>query len=105
MAHLAINDAHLVTDVSNHLYVCGRDQPRLRQLMIDHSGFREKMDDASKFAKAKVVWAARFEVTRTVEDVLSRWVRVLFLDSIVVICIALLVAKLLSQELGRNAKW
>ena len=49
--------------------------------MIDHSGLGEKTDDASKFAKAKVVWAARFEVTRTGEDVLTRWVRVLFLDA------------------------
>ena len=81
MAHLAINDAQLVTDVSNHLYVYSRDQPVLRQLMIDHPGLGEKMDDASKLAKAKVMWATRFEITRTGEDVLTRWVRVLFLDA------------------------
>ena len=49
--------------------------------MIDHSGLGEKLDDALKFAKAKVVRAARFEVIRTGEDVLTRWVRVLFLDA------------------------
>ena len=85
MAHLAINNAQLVTDVSNHLYVYSRDQPVLRQLMIDHPGLGEKTDDASKFAKAKVVWATRFEITCPVEDVLVRWVRVLFLDAIAAI--------------------
>ena len=81
MAHLAINDAQLVTDVSNHLYVYSRDQPALRQLMIDRSGLGEKMDDASKFAKAKVVWATRFERTRSVDGVLAHWLRVLCLDA------------------------
>ena len=85
MAHLAINDAQLVTDVSNHLYVYSRAQPALRQLMIDHLGLGEKTDDASKFAKAKVVWATHFEVTRPVEDVLVRWVRVLCPDAIAAI--------------------
>ena len=67
MAHLAINDAQLVTDVSNYLYVYSRAQPALRQLMIGHTGSGEKLDDALKFTES-VVWAARFEVTRTVGD-------------------------------------
>jgi len=49
--------------------------------MIDHPGLGEKMDDASKFAKAKVMWVTRFEITRPVDDVLARWVRVLCLDA------------------------
>ena len=57
MAYLAIHDAQLVTDMSNHLYVCGCDQPALRQL-IGHMGSGEKLDDALKFTKATVVWAA-----------------------------------------------
>ena len=67
--------------MSNHLYVYSRDQPALRQLMIDHPGLGEKMDDASKLAKAKVMWATRFEITRPVDDVLACWVRVLCLDA------------------------
>ena len=73
--------------------------------MIDRPGLGEKLNDALKFARTEVVWAARLEVTRTAEDVLARWVRALFLDATAVIQIALLVAKLLAQELGRNAKW
>jgi len=49
--------------------------------MIDHPGLGEKMDDASKLAKAKVMWATRFEITRSVDDVLACWVRVLCLDA------------------------
>ena len=49
--------------------------------MIGHMGSGEILDDALKFTKATVVWAARFEVIRTVEDVLACWVRVPFLDT------------------------
>ncbi|GAA3992603.1 glycerol-3-phosphate dehydrogenase/oxidase [Hymenobacter antarcticus] len=104
-AHLAIHGAQLITDTSSHLYVYGSDRPALEQLMADHPDLGEKLDDALEFTKAEVVWAARFEMARTVEDVLARRVRVLFLDAAAAIRIAPLVAKLLAQELGRDAKW
>lgn len=102
---LAIHGAGLVTDTSSHLYVYGSDRPALEQLMAEQPELGEKLDDELEFTKAEVVWAARFEMARTVEDVLARRVRVLFLDAAAAIRIAPLVAKLLAQELGRDAKW
>ena len=104
-ADLPIHGAQLVTDASSHLYVYGSDRPALEQLMTDHPDLGEKLEDGLEFTKAEVVWAARFEMARTVEDVLARRVRVLFLDAAAAIRIAPLVAKLLAQELGRDAKW
>jgi glycerol-3-phosphate dehydrogenase len=52
-----------------------------------------------------VVWAARHEMARTVEDVLSRRTRALLMDARASIEIAPRVAEILSEELGRPPGW
>jgi glycerol-3-phosphate dehydrogenase len=54
---------------------------------------------------AQVVWAARHEMARTVEDVLSRRTRELLLDARASIEMAPRVAELLAGELGRDEAW
>lgn len=54
---------------------------------------------------AEVVWAARHEMARTVEDVLARRMRMLFLDARAAVECAPLVASLLALELGRSPAW
>jgi glycerol-3-phosphate dehydrogenase len=54
---------------------------------------------------AEVVWAAREEMARTVEDVLARHTRALFLNARAAQAMAEPVAKLLAAELGRDAAW
>jgi glycerol-3-phosphate dehydrogenase len=54
---------------------------------------------------AQVVWAARAEMALNVDDVLSRRTRALFLDARTANEAAPLVARLLTQELGRDAEW
>jgi len=54
---------------------------------------------------AQVVWAARNEMARTVEDVLSRRTRVLLLDARAAIELAPAVAELMASELGRGEAW
>ncbi|HEX8203213.1 MAG TPA: glycerol-3-phosphate dehydrogenase C-terminal domain-containing protein, partial [Isosphaeraceae bacterium] len=49
--------------------------------------------------------AARFELARTVEDVLSRRTRALILDARASLAAAPRVAGLLAEELGRDAPW
>ncbi len=56
-------------------------------------------------ARAEVAWAARFEMARTVEDVLARRTRALFLDARAAIEMAPAVAGILAAELGRTAEW
>jgi glycerol-3-phosphate dehydrogenase len=57
------------------------------------------------YRAAEVVWAARFEMARTVEDVLARRTRALFLDARASIKAAPSVARLLARELGRDRAW
>lgn len=54
---------------------------------------------------AQVVWAARHEMARTVEDVLARRTRVLFLNARAAMTMAPTVARLLARELGRDEVW
>jgi glycerol-3-phosphate dehydrogenase len=54
---------------------------------------------------AEVVWAARREMARTVEDFLSRRTRTLLLDARASIEMAPAVARLMAGELGRGTEW
>ena len=54
---------------------------------------------------AEVVWAAREEMARTVEDVLARRTRALLLDARASIEAAPRVAEILAAELGRDPPW
>ena len=54
---------------------------------------------------ATVTWAARAEMARTVEDVLARRCRALFLDAAAARTMAPQVAAILARELGRDAAW
>jgi glycerol-3-phosphate dehydrogenase len=77
----------------------------LQQLITVRPELGAKLDDTLEFLEAEVVWAARYEMARTVEDVLARRVRILFLDAHAAIRIAPKVAALLAQEFGHNAAW
>ncbi|MFD2786769.1 glycerol-3-phosphate dehydrogenase/oxidase [Hymenobacter rubripertinctus] len=104
-AHQPIHGAHPTPDHSDHLSVYGSDLPGLRLLMAEHPTLAEKLDEKLEFYRAEVVWAARYEMARTVEDVLARRVRVLFLDARAALRLAPEVAALLAAELGRDAAW
>jgi glycerol-3-phosphate dehydrogenase len=57
------------------------------------------------YIAAEVVWAARAEMARTVEDVLARHTRALFLNAKAAMEMAEPVAWLLAEELGRDEAW
>ena len=51
------------------------------------------------------MWGARFELARTVEDILARRTRALFLDARAASDAAPRVAALLAEELQRSPQW
>ena len=57
------------------------------------------------YRRGQVVWAARHEMARTVEDVLARRTRALLLDARAEIEAAPVVARLMAAELGRDGAW
>lgn len=63
------------------------------------------LDAALPYTRAEAVFAARHEMARTVEDVLSRRTRALLLDAEAAKRAAPVVASLLAAELGQGTAW
>jgi glycerol-3-phosphate dehydrogenase len=85
--------------------VYGADLVHLHQLELDQPKLAKKLSDSFGITAAQVIWAARQEMAQTVEDVLARRTRVLFLDARAAVAMAPAVAALLAEELGRDAEW
>ena len=90
---------------ADHLAPYGSDRAALRQLLQENPAWDARLDAGLDFRHAEVVWAARHEMARTVEDVLARRVRLLFLDAAAALRTAPTVAALLAQELGFDEAW
>jgi glycerol-3-phosphate dehydrogenase len=85
--------------------VYGTDLPMIQQLSEDDPALEKLLHSRLPYRLREVVWAARYEMARTVEDVLARRTRALFLDARAAIEAAPVVADLLAKELGRTAVW
>jgi glycerol-3-phosphate dehydrogenase len=90
--------------LENHLAVYGSDAEAIRTLAEDPK-LSAKLHPALPYIAAEVVWAARAEMARTVEDVLARHTRALFLNAAAAMAMAEPAAGLLAAELGRDAAW
>lgn len=85
--------------------VYGADLPMLQQLSTEDPELDTLLHPRLPYRMREVVWAARYEMARTVEDVLARRTRALFLDAKAAIEAAPAVADVLAKELGRSAAW
>ncbi|MGN6511403.1 MAG: glycerol-3-phosphate dehydrogenase C-terminal domain-containing protein, partial [Chitinophaga sp.] len=63
------------------------------------------LSESLGIVKAQVLWAVRTEMAHTVEDVLARRTRALFLDSEEALRIAPKVAAIMAQETGKDRQW
>ncbi len=102
---LLIHGADGAADLLEKLTIYGSDQNKIKQLIKEKPELAEKIHQRFDFTKAEVVWAIRNEMARTIEDVLARRVRILFLDANAAIEIAPLVATILAKELNKNEDW
>src|SRR5258708_38604833 len=77
----------------------------IQELSTEDPGLEKLLHPRLPYRLREVVWAARYEMARTVEDVLARRTRALFLDARAAIEAAPVVPEVLAKELGRNAGW
>src|SRR5271169_2298276 len=98
--HLRIHGFHKAAKQFGALAVYGSDADEIRKLIEADARLREPLHPALPYIKAEVVWAARHEMARTVEDVLARRTRALFLDARAALAMAPVVAELMASELG-----
>jgi glycerol-3-phosphate dehydrogenase len=87
------------------LEVYGSDAEKIRALAEGSPALAAQLHPALPYIAAEAVWAAREEMARSVEDVLARRTRALFLNANAAIAMAGPVAELLAAELGRDRDW
>jgi glycerol-3-phosphate dehydrogenase len=85
------------------LSVYGLDALEIRKLIASDSRLGEQLHSDLPYIKAEVLWAVRKEMARTVEDVLARRTRTLFLNARAAIEMAPAVADLMAPELHWDA--
>lgn len=85
--------------------VYGTDKEKINALIEENPAWAETLAPDWPYTYAEVVWAARNEMARSVEDVLSRRTRVLFLDAAAAIRMAPAIAAILKDELKKDALW
>jgi len=83
----------------------GADALKIQELIEEDPTRGEHLHPGLRTQKAEVVWHAREEMARTVEDVLARRTRSLLLNAAASIEAASEVARILAQELGRDEAW
>jgi len=83
----------------------GADADAVQDLCTHIPNGMQLLHPALPYRTGEVVWAARHEMARSLEDVLSRRTRCLLLDARASMLIAAPVARLLAAELGRDSDW
>ena len=87
------------------LAVYGTDAAEIQKLIVEQPELGEKLHPNLPYIAAEIVWAARHEMSRTLDDALARRTRALLLNARAAIAIAPRVATVLAVELGRDDAW
>ena len=97
--HLHIHGFQDDAKPSDPLTIYGSDAREIRKLIETDAQLGEPLHPALPHIKAEVVWAARHEMAGTIEDVLARRTRALFLNARAAQEMAPAVADLMAKEL------
>lgn len=105
-ANLPLHGSPGLTESSDTKYAAyGADRAQLLALERSDPQLAAALDSRLPYTRAEVVFAARDEMARTVDDVLARRTRALFLNAAAATAAAGEVARLLAAELGRDKDW
>lgn len=100
--NLPIHGYDYNSDWSDPLHVYGTDAEKIRA--IDSEG-NESLSKDLYVSPNQIRWAVREEMAQTVEDVLARRNRALFLNAKESIHIAPQVAQIMAEEMNKDADW
>jgi len=102
---LHIHGYHRHADKFGDLAAYGSDAPAIEDMLRADPRYGERLHSALPIRAGEVVWAARREMARTVEDFLARRTRALLLDVRASVEMAPKVAELMAIELERDVDW
>jgi glycerol-3-phosphate dehydrogenase len=88
-----------------HYSIYGSDSEYILDLIKKTPSLGEPLIEGLPYTLAEVVWSVRNEMARTVEDVLARRLRLLFLDAKAALDSAAKVAELIALELNYDSTW
>jgi glycerol-3-phosphate dehydrogenase len=89
----------------SHLSVYGSDADSIRELIEKDSSLSERIHPSYPFTKAEIKWFVKNEMAVTLEDIMARRLRLLFLDAKAAMEAAPMVGKMLSSFTGHNSEW
>ncbi len=99
--HGHLRDAERFGELASY----GSDAAEVRALIESGDHLGERLHTDLPYRAGEVVWSARFEMARTVDDYLSRRSRATFLNARAALEMAPRVARLLADELKRDDAW
>lgn len=87
------------------LSVYGTDASAITQMMKENASLSEKIHASYPYTKAEILWIIENEMVLTVEDILARRIRLLFLDARAAMEAAPLTVSLLALHNGKDKQW
>jgi glycerol-3-phosphate dehydrogenase len=90
---------------SERLKIYGNQASEIEKMIINQPDLGELIDQRLPYTKAEIIWICKNEMPRTLEDVLARRTRALFLDVRASVEAGPVVADLMAKELGFNKTW
>jgi glycerol-3-phosphate dehydrogenase len=103
-SNLAIHGCTLHNE-NSHLSIYGSDTKAIKLLMDADEALAQQIHAAYPYTLAEVQWMMAHEMAITVEDILARRIRLLFLDAKAAMEAAPLVAKFMATQNGENEQW
>ena len=103
--NLKIHGAASDLNFDKHWHIYGSDLDGIQELIKTKPELEKRINEKLPYTCAEVVWSVHNEMARTVEDVLARRTRALFLDAKVSVQMAPKVAQVIAQELEYDEKW
>jgi glycerol-3-phosphate dehydrogenase len=88
-----------------HLSIYGSDATAIKKMMDEDGSLEEKIHSQYPYTKAEVIWMIRNEMAITVEDILARRIRLLFLDAKAAMEAAPVVANMMAKEMNKDDAW
>jgi len=92
---------------TKHLHIYGGDRERsaIDKLIHTDANLATRLSPGFNYQHADVIHAVRAEMARSIEDVLARRTRLLFLDAQAALQAAPVVTQLMAEELGLDKAW
>lgn len=94
-----------VEEALDNLSVYGADASEIRAMIAAEPRNSALIHPDYEYTRGEVVWIIRNEMPLTIEDVLARRLRILFVDARVAMEMAPEVANIMAEELGKDNKW